>query len=120
MLKITTRTDPAKILPPQHFECHGRSVNLPPAKGLMLAILRKAIIDFEENVAAKNGRRRSLFRQAKDWIFDEGTAWLFSFENICRVLGLHPDYLRGGLLLASAKKLRCSPRHSKLVANDFS
>ena len=71
----------------------------------MIAVLQKAIVDFEENVSAKTGRRRNLFREAKDWIFDEATNWLFSFENICAVLGLDPDYVRGRLLRWSASKL---------------
>jgi hypothetical protein len=71
----------------------------------MLAILGDAIVNFQENALAKDGRRRNLFREAKDWIFDEEANWLFSFENICEVLGLDPAYVRGGLLRWSASKL---------------
>jgi hypothetical protein len=48
-------------------------------KRLMLAVLQEAIVDVEENVSAKNGRRKSLFREAKEWIFDEAKDRIFFF-----------------------------------------
>jgi hypothetical protein len=69
------------------------------------ALLRQAIADFQDNVAAQSRNNKKRFREARDWIFDEAGEGLFSFENICAVLGLHPNYLRGGLLLSSARKL---------------
>jgi hypothetical protein len=72
---------------------------------MMMAMLRQAMADFEENASATGQRKRKLFKNAKDWIFDEGKDWLFSFENICANLGLNPDFLRGELLTTSARRL---------------
>jgi hypothetical protein len=79
-----------------------------PAKRLMMAILREAMTDFEENFSAKNRTKRNLYRQAKDWIFDEAEDWLFSFKTICRSLRLNPDDLRCQLIRSGARKLRFS------------
>lgn len=78
------------------------------AKRLMTAVLNQALEDFEENVFTKQPSGRSLYRQARDWIFDETEELLFSFKSICRHLGFDPDYLRCQLLRASARKLRIS------------
>jgi hypothetical protein len=83
---------------------------LEPEKKLALAILQDAIVTFQENALAQDERRRTLFSEAKDWIFDEENDWIFSFESICAVLGLHPDYVRGGLLGWSARQLGTSPK----------
>jgi hypothetical protein len=77
-----------------------------PAKRLMTAVLREAMMDFEENVLAKSKTKRKLYRQAKDWIFDEAEDWVLSFENICRGLGLNPNDLRYKVLCSGARKLR--------------
>ena len=103
--KIELLFQPDTLLAPQYFETVGRSAYLEPSKKLMLAILRDAIVNFQEHALAKDVRRKNLFREAKDWIFDEEKDWIFSFENICEVLGLDPEYVRGGLLRWSARKL---------------
>ncbi|MGH7829663.1 MAG: hypothetical protein ACREP8_05750, partial [Candidatus Binatia bacterium] len=46
----------------------------------------------------KSRRGKQLFDEAEEWIMDKGRDWLFSFENICDVLELNPDYIRVGLL----------------------
>jgi hypothetical protein len=79
----------------------------------MMAILNEALKDFEDNVSMNQRSGRSLYRQAKNWIFEETEEWLFSFNSICRHLGFDPNYLRCQLLRASARKLRIS----RLTAN---
>jgi hypothetical protein len=106
--EIGARILPVTLLAPQFFESLGGSQNLDPVKRLMIAVLQEAMVDFEANVSAKGWKKRNLFREAKDWIFDESRDWIFSFENICEVLGLDPDYVRGRLLLWSARKLATS------------
>src|SRR5947207_3430942 len=46
---------------------------------------------------AQDPRGRQLFHEAEEWIEDADQSWLFSFQNICDVLGLDADYLRRGL-----------------------
>lgn len=64
----------------------------------MLAILEDAIACFQKYVLARDARGKTLFRDAEEWILEEGSDWIFSFENICEVLGLDPKYLRQGLV----------------------
>jgi len=46
-----------------------------------------------------------MFREAEEWILEEGGDWLFSFDNICEVLRLDPHHLRQGLMRAKERWL---------------
>jgi hypothetical protein len=65
---------------------------------LILAVLEHAIEYFQKYVLAKRENEKKLFHEAEDWILDKNSDGLYSFENICEVLGLHPDYMRQGLM----------------------
>jgi hypothetical protein len=67
-------------------------------EGLMLAVLTDAIEYFQKYVLAKDDRGKKLFQDAEDWFLEKESDWFFSFESICEVLCLHPDYIRQGLL----------------------
>ena len=41
---------------------------------------------------------RSLYLEAEAWINAEDDEGTFSFDNVCDLLGMNPDYLRQGLL----------------------
>jgi hypothetical protein len=66
---------------------------------LMLAVLQDAIECFQEHVLAQDLWEKKLFKEAENWILAKNTDLLFSFENICETLQLHPDYIRQGLLV---------------------
>ena len=108
------------LLPVQYFDNFRRKTYLEPEKGLMLAALEDALTCFQSYFSARDGKRMNLFREAEKWIFEEDTDWLFSFENICEVLGFHPQYIRRGLArwkemqlaeLSTAKFSRLDSRH---------
>ena len=65
---------------------------------LMLAVLASAIQHFQKYVISKNERGRRLFQEAEDWFLERDGDCFFSFEYICETLGLHPDFVRQGLL----------------------
>ena len=65
---------------------------------LMLAVLASAIEHFQKHVLSKDEKGRKLFQEAEEWFLEKDRDQLFSFEYICETLGLHPDYLRQGLL----------------------
>lgn len=67
-------------------------------EGLMLAVLTDAVEYFQKYVLATDQRGKQFFEDAEEWFFEKGSDWFFSFENICEILGLHPDYIRRGLL----------------------
>lgn len=89
--------DPEVVLPDQMFP----GAKLPPfvqSEGrLMLAILQDAVDCYQRHALARNPRHRAEFEEAKAWIASNDSDWVFSFENICNVLGIDPDYVRTGL-----------------------
>jgi len=72
---------------------------------LVVAVLEDAINCFQKCALARDGHGRRLFRDAYQWMmvsqshgappFEDVPA--FTFEYICEVLGLDPDYIRRGL-----------------------
>lgn len=88
------------ILPDQFFS--RRSPNSPinnPEKKLMYAVFEDALKCF---LRGKNKQvsKRSVYLscEAKEWFYSCETGWLFSFENICDVLGLSAEAIREALL----------------------
>ena len=71
---------------------------LGPEETLMLAVLDDAIECFHKYTGARDGKSERLFLEAQEWILERGSDCPFSFENICDVLRLDPNYIRCGLL----------------------
>jgi hypothetical protein len=72
---------------------------------LMLAVLESAVEDFQKYVLARNPSGKKLFQEAEEWFLEKDSDELFSFENICETLQLHPDYIRQGLMVWKEAKL---------------
>ncbi len=94
----TSLFQPDYLLPAQYFETFRRKVYLEPEKRLMLAVLEDGLTCFQTYLLATKAMGKKLFREAEEWIFEEDSDRLFSFEHICEVLGLNPQYVRGQLL----------------------
>src|SRR4030095_13919614 len=75
---------------------------------LMLAVLKSAVECFQKYVLARKPSGKQLFREAEEWFLDKEGEGLYSFENICEILGLHPDPIRKGLMVWKEAKLRLS------------
>jgi hypothetical protein len=73
---------------------------------LMLAVLQNAVEYFQKYVLARKPSGKKLFQQAEEWFLEKGSEELFSFENICETLRLHPDYIRQGLMVWKEAKLK--------------
>ena len=73
---------------------------------LMLAVLENAVEYFQKYIFARNPSGKKLFQEAEEWFLEKDSESFFSFENICETLGLHPDYIRQGLLCWKEAKLR--------------
>lgn len=82
----------------QYLSTYRRRFHLQPEQLLMLAVLEDAVLCFQDNLTAVTPRKQSLFRDAEEWILDDGESYLFSFENICEGLALDPNYVRRGLM----------------------
>jgi hypothetical protein len=63
----------------------------------MLAVLQDAVECYQKYALARDPRGRLLFEDACVWIESGEREWPFSYENICEVLGLNPEYIRRGL-----------------------
>jgi hypothetical protein len=75
---------------------------------LMLAVLESAVEDFQKYVLARKPRGKQLFQHAEGWFLEKDGEGLFSFENICETLGLHPDHIRKGLLVWKEARIKTS------------
>ncbi|MBM4254330.1 MAG: hypothetical protein FJ147_00355 [Deltaproteobacteria bacterium] len=64
---------------------------------LMLAILEDAVDCFQKYLGTRESRGRLLCSDAEEWFMSDDRSWLFSFVNVCEVLGLQPDFIREGL-----------------------
>ena len=81
----------------QYFDTVRRSEHLESEQALLLAILDDAIHCFRKYRAAKDRLGRERFQEAEAWIMRQGNDWIFSFDNVCELLGLDPGYIRRGL-----------------------
>jgi hypothetical protein len=88
---------PDTLLPSQYFDRVRRSAEYDPERRLMVAVLEQGVNDYVKHVAARDPKQLELWRDAEEWVEDRDARWLFSFENICNVLDIEPDYVRRGL-----------------------
>ena len=77
------------------FRHHG---SFYPEERLMFAVLTDAVECFQKHVGSERRASRRLFSEAEAWINSRDSKWPYSFEFICEVLNLNPDYLRMGLM----------------------
>ena len=97
-LNTETLFQPDVLIQSQYQATHQRRFYQEPEKVLMLALLEDAIVCFQDNFGTDCKRKQSLFEDAEQWILNRDASYIFSFENICDVLGLDAGYLRDGLM----------------------
>jgi hypothetical protein len=103
---------PDILIPVQFLATYQRRFSLDPELGLMLAVLQDAVICFQEHLGSTCKRKRALFLDAEEWLFDGDQSYLFSFENVCEALGFQSDYIRRGLLRWREAALKNAAKHS--------
>jgi hypothetical protein len=72
----------------------------------MIAILKDAVECLEKYRGARTSAGRSHYESAIEWVKDTDTEWLFSFTNICDLLGFDPDYMREVLMKREKKYVK--------------
>jgi hypothetical protein len=102
--------EPDVFLPSQFYGNGNLSRKLEGEKRLMIAILKDAVECLDKYRGSRNSAGRSYYLDALEWVEDKSTDWLFSFTNICDLLGFDPDYMREVLLKRENKHLTPSPR----------
>lgn len=95
--RVSSLFQPDTLLSEEYFGNYRRRVPLEPEKALMLAVLDDGVRSFQENLFAETGKKRALFDEAREWLFNDGFEHVFSFSSICSSLGLNPGYIRRGL-----------------------
>lgn len=85
------------LLPTQFFEGTHHPDAGDPERRLMSAVLELGIRDYRNLVAGADASRRSDWNSVHGWLEERDARWLFSFENICNVLGIDADAVRGRL-----------------------
>jgi hypothetical protein len=106
--------EPDVFLPSQFYGSGGLSRKLEGEKRLMIAILKDAVECLDKYRSSRSSSGRSNYLNALAWVEDTSTDWLFSFTNICDLLGFDPDYMRGVLLKREYKIAK--PSGPRLVA----
>src|SRR5438093_2241292 len=79
---------PDTLLPSQFFDRVRRRTEHDGERRLMIAVLEDAVDVYRKQAGSRDARAQQLFRDAEEWIEDGDRSWLFSFQNICDVLGL--------------------------------
>ena len=92
--RVTSLFQPDTLLPDQYFETFRRKFHLEPEKKLMLAILEDAVACFQKYIFARDGKGKTVFREAEEWIEGSDANGIFSFDSVCEMLGFDPVYLR--------------------------
>ena len=87
----------------QYLSTLRRSEHFEPEKALLRAILEDAIHCYRKYQTAQSRSGRDRFREAEAWIMRSRNNWIFSFANVCQLLGLDPLYVR--------QRLREQPAH---------
>ncbi len=106
--------EPDIFLPSQFYGAGGLSRKLEGEKRLMIAILKDAVECLEKYRGARSSSGRSHYQNALEWVEDNSTDWLFSFTNICDLLGFDPEYLRDVLLKREGKS--CKPVRAQVLS----
>jgi hypothetical protein len=102
---VASLFEPDTVASAQYFDNFQRKTPTQPENRLLLAVLEDAIHCFQDNVLAENGKSKKLFDDAEEWVLKEGGEWIFSFRNVCELLGIDPEYLRAGLMRWKQKQL---------------
>jgi hypothetical protein len=104
-VKVEALFQPDILISFQHQATQRRRFYLEPERLLMLAILEDAVVCLQDNLGATCKRKKALYRDAEEWILNQGKSYLFSFENVCEALNFDPAYLRQGLMRWKESKL---------------
>jgi hypothetical protein len=95
----------------RYFDVFRNSERLVPEKALVLAVLEDAIHCFQQYSVARDRAGKQKFSEAENWIMRQGRDWVFTFDNVCELLGLDPQYVRRGL--RESEKTAAMPEKSR-------
>ena len=97
-IPLSWHFEPDTLTSHQYFKVFREKSHMGPEEKLMFAVLTDAIECFQKYLGANGRRRRTLFAEAEAWISSRDSSWPYSFEHICEMLNINPNYLRLGLM----------------------
>jgi hypothetical protein len=103
--KLPALFEPDTLLPIQYFEAMRRKHLLEGEKRLVLSVLEDAVECFMKLIDSPTSKGQRLFREAEEWINHEDKKWVFSFDNVCDMLDINPQYMRRGLRAWKQRKI---------------
>ena len=116
--RIGSLFQPDTLLAEDYFSNFRRKIPLEPERSLLLAVLEDGVRCFQENLFAISGKRRTLFDEAREWIFSDDDSWFCSFVSICTLMNFDPDYLRRGLRHWEAEARKAAQKDSQPVESE--
>ena len=114
--RLPARFEPDTLLPIQYFEAMRRKHLLEGEKRLILSVLEDAIECFMKCMDSATNKGQRLYREADEWIALEDKHWVFSFDNVCDMLDINPEYMRRGLRDWKVRKLEAMQREAEAKA----
>jgi len=95
--RMSTLLTPASVLPEQFSGSPTRVYRTRGEVALMRAVFDDAIRCFLRQLLSSKRQDQQVAEEAKAWFFSDDDQHVFSFLNICTVLGFEPQYIRLGL-----------------------
>jgi hypothetical protein len=109
--------EPDTLLPIQYFEAMRKKHLLEGEKRLILSVLEDAVECFMKCIDSPTSKGQRLFRDADEWINLEDKHWVFSFDNVCDMLDINPEYMRRGLRQWKERRIAAVQRAAEALAN---
>jgi hypothetical protein len=109
--------EPDTLLPIQYFEAMRKKHLLEGEKRLILSVLEDAVECFMKCIDSPTSKGQRLFRDADEWICLEDKHWVFSFDNVCDMLDINPEYMRRGLRQWKERKVDAMHRATQALAH---
>jgi hypothetical protein len=106
--RIGSLFQPDTLLGEDYAANFRRKIPLEAERILLIAILEDGVRCYQENLFASGGKRRTLFEEAREWLFSDDASWFCSFISVCTMLNLDPDYIRRGLRQWEAKSRKAA------------
>ena len=107
--------EPDVVVPEQYASRHGRKDDRPERR-LCATLLIDAVQQFREGMQAPRRRDEQAFQEVVMWFASKDTRSPFSFENVCELLDLNPDYVRRRLAVPVPRSPRGRQTRAKRKA----
>jgi hypothetical protein len=112
--------EPDTLLPIQYFEAMRKKHLLEGEKRLILSVLEDAVECFMKCIDSPTSKGQRLFRDADEWIGLEDKHWVFSFDNVCDMLDINPEYMRRGLRQWKERRIAAMRRTAEALTEQQS